>query len=184
MCSAVAKSRTPRRRPPAPRPRRRLPHGPNRPCGRCPCSTPTRLSIPKISVDAPFVPLAVGASGQLEPPPAAETNLVGWYAKGVSPGEQGTSIVAGHVDTATSAAVFAGLYELRRGDRFTVARADGRKAHFVVDDTQTFAKDDFPDKLVYADRGRPEVRLITCAGEYDRSAKDYTENLVVFAHLV
>ncbi|MFB6793962.1 class F sortase, partial [Streptomyces sp. NPDC056374] len=27
------------------------------------------------------------------------------------------------------------------------------------------------------------VRLITCAGAYDRTAKDYTENLVVFAHL-
>ncbi|MFI9613383.1 class F sortase [Streptomyces sp. NPDC052023] len=149
-----------------------------------PRSTPIRLIIPSISVDAPFTPLSVGSSGQLEPPPAADTNLVGWYAGGVSPGEQGTSIIAGHVDTATSAAVFAGLYELRPGDRFSVDRADGRKAEFVVDDTETFPKDDFPDKRVYADTERPEVRLITCAGDYDHSVKDYTENLVVFAHLV
>ncbi|MFB6635340.1 class F sortase, partial [Streptomyces sp. NPDC056362] len=27
------------------------------------------------------------------------------------------------------------------------------------------------------------VRLITCAGAYNRTARDYTENLVVFAHL-
>ncbi|MFJ4466859.1 class F sortase [Streptomyces sp. NPDC089424] len=149
-----------------------------------PRSAPVRLLIPSISVDAPFTSLSVGDTGQLEPPPAADTNLVGWYAKGVSPGEVGASIIAGHVDTATSAAVFAELYELRPGDRFSVDRADGRKADFVVDDTETFSKDDFPDQRVYADTDRPEVRLITCAGDYDHSVKDYTENLVVFAHLV
>ncbi|MGW2424078.1 class F sortase [Streptomyces sp. NPDC001709] len=149
-----------------------------------PRSAPTRLLIPKISVDAPFTTLTIGASGQLEPPPAGDTNLVGWYAKGAAPGEKGTAIIAGHVDTTTSAAVFAGLDELKEGDRFTVERADGRDAEFVVDDKETFAKDDFPSKRVYADAQRPEVRLITCAGEYDHDAKDYTDNLVVFAHLV
>ncbi|MFD8388967.1 class F sortase [Streptomyces sp. NPDC059680] len=149
-----------------------------------PRSAPTRLRIPKISVDAPFTTLSIGSSGQLEPPPAGDTNLVGWYAKGASPGEKGTAVIAGHVDTATSPAVFAHLDDLRRGDRFTVERADGRDAEFVVDDTETFAKDDFPSKRVYADTRRPEVRLITCAGDYDHDAKDYKDNLVVFAHLV
>ncbi|MER6071629.1 class F sortase [Streptomyces sp. NPDC001817] len=149
-----------------------------------PRSTPTRLRIPKIDVDAPFTTLTIGDSGQLQPPPAADTNLVGWYAKGASPGEKGTAIIAGHVDTKTSAAVFANLSELQAGDRFTVERADGRDAEFVVDDKKTFAKDDFPSDRVYADAKRPEVRLITCAGEYDHDAKDYTDNLVVFAHLV
>ncbi|MEU1008723.1 class F sortase [Streptomyces sp. NPDC088810] len=149
-----------------------------------PRSAPTRLRIPKISVDAPFTTLSIGASGQLQPPPAADTNLVGWYAGGASPGEEGTAIIAGHVDTVTSAAVFAGLYELERGDRFSVERADGRTAEFVVDSAETFAKDDFPSKRVYADASRPEVRLITCAGDYDHTVRDYTDNLVVFAHLV
>ncbi|WP_210571445.1 class F sortase [Streptomyces sp. GESEQ-4] len=149
-----------------------------------PRSTPIRLRIPKISVDAPFTPLAIGRSGQLEAPPADEVNLVGWYAKGVSPGEAGTSIIAGHVDTATSPAVFTELGELEKGDRFRVKRADRRIATFVVDSVETFEKDSFPDERVYADTPQAQVRLITCAGDYDRSAKDYTENLVVFAHLV
>ncbi|GHE05365.1 class F sortase [Streptomyces alanosinicus] len=149
-----------------------------------PRSEPTRLVIPEISVDAPFTTLSIGDTGQLEPPPAGDTNLVGWYAKGASPGEKGTAVIAGHVDTTTSAAVFANLDDLSPGDEFTVQRADGRDADFVVDDTETFSKDDFPSKRVYADADRPEVRLITCAGAYDTSAKDYTDNLVVFAHLV
>lgn len=149
-----------------------------------PRSRPTRLLIPKISVDAPFTDLAIGSSGQLQPPPAHDTNLVGWYAKGASPGEAGTSIVAGHVDTATSAAVFANLSELEKGDRFQIARADGRRASFVIDSVETFDKDDFPSRRVYGDTPRAQVRLITCAGDYDRQVRDYTANLVVFAHLV
>ncbi|MEU3842875.1 class F sortase [Streptomyces sp. NPDC028635] len=159
---------------------------PSAPAGterRLPRSRPTRLLIPAIAVDAPFTDLALDTSGRLQPPPADDTNLVGWYAKGPSPGEPGTSVIAGHVDTKTSAAVFARLYELQKGDLVYVDRADGRRAAFVVDSAETFDKDDFPSDRVYADTPQAEVRLITCAGSYDRSAKDYTQNLVVFGHL-
>ncbi|MFJ6837402.1 class F sortase [Streptomyces sp. NPDC091209] len=157
----------------------------DRPAGKhLPRSEPTRLLIPKISVDAPFTELAIDDTGKLQPPPAGDTNLVGWYAKGVSPGEVGAAIIAGHVDTTTSAAVFAGLGDLKKGDKFSVERSDGRTASFVVDSAETFAKNDFPDDRVYADTPDAEVRLITCAGTYDRTVRDYTDNLVVFAHLV
>ncbi|MFF5364828.1 class F sortase [Streptomyces scabiei] len=152
------------------------------PAQRASASRPVRLLIPKIRVSAPFVPLYVGRSGQLQAPPADDVNLVGWHAEGAVPGERGTAIIAGHVDTKTSPAVFAGLGELGKGDVFHVVRADRERVSFVVDDVETFAKDDFPDERVYADASRPEVRLITCAGAYDRSVMDYTENLVVFAH--
>ncbi|WP_246888225.1 class F sortase [Streptomyces sp. GESEQ-13] len=149
-----------------------------------PRSAPTRLVIPSIGVNAPFTTLDLNSEGQLEAPPPNDTNLVGWYAKGASPGEPGAAIVAGHVDTKTSAAVFARLGELEKGDRFQVRRADGTRATFVVDEAEAFAKDDFPNERVYADTPDAQVRLITCAGAYDHAAKDYTENLVVFAHLV
>ncbi|MDC0766901.1 class F sortase [Streptomyces sp. HD] len=148
-----------------------------------PRARPLRLLIPKIAVSAPFTDLAIGGTGQLEPPPAHNTNLVGWYAKGASPGEPGTSIIAGHVDTATSPAVFARLSELEQGDSFQVLRADGRSAAFVIDSVETFDKNTFPSRRVYGDTSRSLVRLITCAGDYDRQARDYTANLVVFAHL-
>lgn len=149
-----------------------------------PRSRPVRLRIPKIWVDAPFTGLSIGPTGQLQPPPAADTNLVGWYTKGASPGEAGTSIIAGHVDTKTSAAVFANLSELEKGDVFYVLRADGSEATFRVDSVETFDKQHFPSDRVYDDTPQAQVRLITCAGAYDRSVKDYTDNLVVFAHLV
>jgi LPXTG-site transpeptidase (sortase) family protein len=158
---------------------------PGQPVGKhMPRSEPVRLRIPKIWVDAPFTDLHLNSSGQLEPPPAADTNLVGWHVKGSAPGETGTAVIAGHVDTKTSAAVFANLGELKKNDVFYVDRADGTTATFQVYDTETFEKSDFPSDRVYDDTPRAEARLITCAGDYDHAAHDYTDNLVVFARLI
>lgn len=146
-------------------------------------SAPTRLRIPSIAVNAPFVPLALGPSGQLDAPPPDDGNLVGWFRDGVTPGEPGTAIVAGHVDTMTGPGVFIHLSSLRPGNLVDVKREDGSIATFLVDSVESFRKADFPDELVYADTPDPQLRLITCGGEYDRKAKDYKENVVVFAHL-
>ncbi|GAA1933819.1 class F sortase [Streptomyces sodiiphilus] len=148
-----------------------------------PRSAPKRLTIPAIGVDAPFTALAVGESGRLDPPPKEEKNLVGWFEDGASPGERGTSIVVGHLDTTTGPAVFAGLDSLKRGGTVNITREDGTVATFKIDKVKTFDKDDFPDDLVYNDTPSPQLRLITCAGEYDRKTQNYKDNLVLFAHL-
>ncbi|MPY47350.1 class F sortase [Streptomyces acidicola] len=149
-----------------------------------PRSVPERISIPQIGVNAPFTGLSIGASGQLNPPPADDTNLVGWFRDGASPGERGSSIVVGHVDTKTGPAVFARLEELRSGSTVRITRADGIVASFKVDSVKSFSKADFPNKRVYADASSPELRLITCGGAYNKSTREYEENVVVFAHLV
>ncbi|MFI2645837.1 class F sortase [Streptomyces sp. NPDC018610] len=148
-----------------------------------PRSAPKRISIPDIDVDAPFTGLSIGASGQLDPPPAEDTNLVGWFQDGASPGERGASIVVGHVDTKTGPAVFAQLSTLEPGSRIDITRSDGVVASFKVDAVDTFSKADFPNDEVYADTSDPELRLITCGGSYNRTIQDYESNVVVFAHL-
>jgi hypothetical protein len=124
-----------------------------------------------------------GPSGQLDAPPADDNNLVGWFQEGVTPGERGTSIVAGHVDTKTGPAVFLQLSLLKAGSKVDITREDGTVATFKVDSVETFSKARFPNERVYADAPSPQLRLITCGGDYDKKAKDYTENVVVFAHL-
>ena len=146
-------------------------------------SVPVRLKIPAIAVDAPFTPLSIGADGRLNAPPVNDRNLVGWFQGGVTPGERGASIVAGHVDTKTGPAVFLQLQFLRPGATVDITRADGMVATFKVDTVETFSKAKFPDKRVYADTPDAQLRLITCGGNYDRKVKDYEDNVVVFAHL-
>ncbi|MDD1063813.1 class F sortase [Streptomyces cocklensis] len=148
-----------------------------------PHANPTRLTIKTIAVSAPFTPLHLDAAGNLNAPPAGNTNLVGWYAEGPTPGERGPAIVAGHVDTKTGPAVFLLLRLLKPGATADITRADGTVATFTVDSVEMFSKGHFPDQRVYGTTPDPQLRIITCGGSYDRSKKDYTDNVVVFAHL-
>ncbi|MFF7165925.1 class F sortase [Streptomyces sp. NPDC008086] len=148
-----------------------------------PRSRATRLVIPYVGIDAPLIDLRLDSERRLPAPPEDEPDVAGWYADGPSPGEQGTAIAVGHLDTNTGPAVFGGLGELKRGKRVEVRRADGRAAVYSVDAIKSYEKDKFPNREVYGARKRPELRLITCGGNYDRRT-GYSGNVVVFAHLV
>ncbi|WP_030419738.1 class F sortase [Streptomyces sp. SCSIO 75703] len=145
-------------------------------------SPPDRVRIPAIGVDAPLTGLGLTASGSLDVPPPRQKNLAGWYEDGVTPGERGTAIVAGHVDNAEGPAVFYRLGALAKGDAIEVARRDGGVAVFTVDAVEVYAAAGFPDEKVYGAAARPELRVITCGGGYTRGT-GYQGNVVVFAHL-
>ncbi|MFF7328878.1 class F sortase [Streptomyces sp. NPDC008150] len=147
-----------------------------------PPSTPTRVRIPSIRVDAPLMGLGLTSSGSLDVPPAAKKNLAGWYEAGTAPGATGTAVVAGHVDNTEGPAVFYDLGALKRGARIEVDRQDGRVAVFAVDAVEVYRAEAFPDEKVYGAARRPELRVITCGGGYSRST-GYQGNVVVFAHL-
>ncbi|MFC8456583.1 class F sortase [Streptomyces sp. NPDC057242] len=152
------------------------------PLAPLPRSRPTAVAVPAITIEAPVTDLDLDKKGQLATPPADNPSIVGWYAKGPTPGERGTAVVVGHRDTLTGPAVFLNLGVLNPGNTVRVARADGKVAVFTVDRIKTYAKDDFPDEEVYGATGRPELRLLTCGGAFDRKT-GYEANIVVFAHL-
>ena len=147
-----------------------------------PHSAPAAVRIPSIRVDAPLMSLGLTPRGSLDVPPATRKNLAGWYAAGTAPGETGTAIVAGHVDTAEGPAVFYRLGALKKGSMIEVGRRDGRVALFSVDAVEVYGSRDFPDEKVYGAAGRPELRVITCGGGWS-AVTGYRGNVVVFAHL-
>ncbi|MEU7020903.1 class F sortase [Streptomyces sp. NPDC046203] len=145
-------------------------------------SRPTALAVPAITIQAPVVGLDLDASGQLAVPPVDNPRVVGWYAKGVTPGERGTAVMVGHRDTRTGPAIFLNLNVLNPGNTVRIARDDGRVAVFTVDKVRTYDKATFPDSEVYGPADRAELRLLTCGGPFDRK-HGYASNIVVFAHL-
>ncbi len=147
-----------------------------------PPSEPTSVRIPSIKVNAPLLALGTDAAGHLDTPPVAKANLVGWYRDGASPGSRGNAIMAGHADTRSGPAVFYRLGLLRPGDTVEVRRRDGRTAVFSIDAVRSYPKTGLPDGPVYGPTDRPELRIITCGGKYDRRS-GYPDNVVVFAHL-
>jgi hypothetical protein len=90
-------------------------------------------------------------------------------------------VILGHVDSPTGPAVFAGLGGLRTGDRVLVTRADGSSVAFRVTRVELRRRSHFPVEAVYWPTLRPELRLVTCGGRYDRSRGGYLSNVIVFA---
>lgn len=146
-------------------------------------SRPTRVRIPAIRVDAPLTGLSLLKNGQLASPPEKDPNLAGWYQDGTTPGSVGTAIIGGHVDTHTGPAVFYNLGALPKGALIDIDRADGTVARFTIDAVEAYTAKAFPDQKVYGPTPRPELRLITCGGGFDKRRKQYLGNVVAFAHL-
>ncbi|WP_282693419.1 class F sortase [Streptomyces sp. CC208A] len=147
-----------------------------------PASPPLAVTIPALGVDAPLTRVGLDAEGWLEAPPPEHPGRAGWYAGAVTPGEPGTAVVVGHVDTPAGPAVFHSLGALTRGRTVEVHRADGRTAVFTVHGVELVPKDAFPAARVYASTGAPELRVITCGGPYT-PATGYTGNIIVSARL-
>lgn len=149
-----------------------------------PRSVPTRIVIPAIGVDSSLMQLGLNSDGTLQVPPYDKNAPAGWYRGSPTPGQLGPSVILGHVDTFKAGpVVFYRLAQVRPGNRVIIHRQDGRTATFVVDRVENIPKADFPTLKVYGNTDRPELRILTCGGEYNQAKHDYTDNTVVFAHL-
>jgi sortase (surface protein transpeptidase) len=140
---------------------------------------PVRVKIPRIGVASSLDRLGRAPDGTVQEPSRWET--AGWYTPGTRPGDPGSAVILGHVDSKRGPAVFFRLRELRRGDTVTIRRADGSSVRFAVQRTEQYLKDRFPTDEVYYPTLTPALRLVTCGGEFDATVGRYRSNLIVFA---
>jgi sortase (surface protein transpeptidase) len=142
-------------------------------------SPPVRVEIPAIGVSSSLVRLGLNPDRTMQVP--GDFQVAGWFTGGPQPGQLGPAVIAGHVDSRTGPAVFYRLRDLRPGDQIRVVRADRRVVRFEVDSLASYPKRSLPSEAVYGATTAPVLRLITCAGTFDRSSCSYRDNLVVSA---
>ena len=142
-------------------------------------SRPGEIRIPAIGVSAPVVTLHMNSDGTLQVP--SRFDEAGWYDGSVPPGDKGSSVIVGHVDSFTGPAIFYRLDELTPGSEIEVRLSGGRWTMFVVTQVAEYPKSAFPTAAVYGDTSTPSLRLITCGGPFDASTGHYVSNVVVFA---
>lgn len=169
----------PDERPSAPAEAARVPGGPT-PLPAQVAPLPVGLSIPAIGVDEhTLVTLGREPDGSMQVP--EDFARAGWFTGGPTPGTSGPAVIAGHVDSFRGPAVFFRLRELKPGDVITVLLDDGGRTQFVVDGVSLYSKDDFPTEAVFGPVPGVALRLITCGGSFDRAARSYRSNVVVYA---
>lgn len=151
-----------------------------------PAAAPVTLTIPAINVISPLPSLGRNPDGTVEVPSLDDPDAgAGWFRDSPAPGSLGPSVILGHVDSRQfGPGVFYDLGNLRPGNTVEIARDDGTVAVFAVDSVETVPKADFPTLQVYGNIGHAGLRLITCGGSFDESARSYENNVIAFASLI
>ncbi len=140
--------------------------------------TPVGLRIDSLGVAGAVVDVGVEPNGEMEIPGAKE---IGWYRFGSSPGERGSAVLAAHIAFNGRDGVFRNLDDIEVGDIVEVSYDDGSSQRFRVTETAQYAKDELPVDRVFAKDGTPELTLITCGGDFNRSLRSYDDNVVAYA---
>ena len=158
--------------------------GPQGPGPSLPRSLPLSVEIPAIGVNSTVLHLGVNADGSIQVPSlVTSANDAAWYKYSATPGQIGTSVIEGHVDSDHGPAVFYRLGALRPGDIIEVGLADGTTAIFRITGVREYLKSNFPAKTIYGATHYAALRLITCGGAFDYATGHYLSSTVVFASL-
>ena len=144
-------------------------------------SRPLALIIPSLKINTAVGILGLQADRQVMVP--TNTHIVGWYDDGPTPGEIGSAVILGHVDSTAGPGTFFYIKNLRAGDLITVKLADGVVTHFAVTKVVEYSKTAFPDQLVYGPHGTRSLQLVTCGGTFDHETGHYESNIVVFSRM-
>jgi LPXTG-site transpeptidase (sortase) family protein len=145
---------------------------------------PMRLIIPSIAVDANIqsVGLFWNGDGSMGIP----TNFtdVAWYNGGPLPGEPGSAVIDGHLDGKNVAqAVFYKLGDLKVGDLVEVIDNKGKTLQFKVVGSKEYAYNATTTDIFAGDVSKARLNLITCAGDWDKATKLYSQRVVIFTEL-
>jgi len=144
-------------------------------------SLPLTLRIPALGMSVPLLSLGLNADGTVQVP--AVTTQPGWFRLGVTPGQIGSAVILGHVDSYLGAGIFFKLRTLAPGDQVDVDLTDGDTAQFTVDSVAMYSKLAFPARRVYASHGSSALQLVTCGGVFDHQTGHYLSNIVVYTSL-
>lgn len=150
-------------------------------------SAPVRVAIPALGISSPLGPArGLKADGTLDDAPLTgpSWSLPWWYYGGPAPGQYGSAVILGHVDSASGAGhlgVFFRLGALLPGQQIAVTLANNAVTHWTVTSTLLYGDAQFPNALVYSRTGPPVLRLVTCGGSFDWQTHEYQSATVVTA---
>ena len=145
-------------------------------------SVPVAVRIPAIGVAVWLTQLGLNANGTVAVPTSVQ--VPGWFSPGPSPGQAGSAVILGHVDSTRGPGVFFQLRTLQPGNQIEVNLADGVIATFKVTSVVEYQKTAFPDQKVYGSNGSSALQLVTCGGAFDPQTGHYLSNIVVYSSFV
>ena len=153
-------------------------------------SAPVRVAVPALEISSNLGPArGLKPDGTVDDAPLSGPtwSLPWWYEDGPAPGQHGSAVILGHVDSALGAGhlgVFFKLGDLQPGQQITVTLADGSVTRWVIASIRLYPDGHFPNAVVYDRSGPVTLRLVTCGGSFDWQTHEYDSAIVVTARPV
>lgn len=140
---------------------------------------PSRLIIPDLRIDTIIESVGRTQDGAMESP--SNFRDVAWYKEGARPGEDGSAVVAGHLDNALGmSGVFKNLDTLSTGSYVYVQTALNEEMRFRVMRVAEYPYDEVPTRELFDKDGGIYLNLITCSGSWLREHKTYDHRFIVY----
>jgi hypothetical protein len=120
---------------------------------------PSRVDIADLQISMDVASVGVNSLGLMDLP--ERVDVAGWYRFGSAPGsERGATVIAAHVDS------------LRYGlGPFS----------YAISSIEKTLKSDIPIANVFDRDGAARLILITCGGQFNRTSRTYSDNVIVTA---
>ena len=141
---------------------------------------PKKIIIEKINVNAYVQSVGVDQNKKVAVP--NNVHLAAWFKDSARPGNNGLSVIDGHVSGKTTDGVFKNLKNLQKGDTFKIEKGDGTVIEYVVFNTVTVPESQASAILFSQDPTvSAQINLITCGGQFNKQARQYTDRVIVSA---
>lgn len=142
---------------------------------------PKLIKIPSIRVNARVKRITVNSSNMLELP--KNVFDAGWYDGSAKPGENGVTLIDGHVSGPTQHGVFFYLNRVKVDDRIDIERGDGKIISYKIVSAELYDADKVDMKKVLEPivKSRRGLNIMTWAGKYIAENQQYDKRLVVYA---
>ena len=112
----------------------------------------------------------------------ADVDRMGWYRFGPAPGDDGSAVIAGHVDDREQGlGAMAPLRDAAVGDEVVVSDAAGTSTRWRVVSRELIQKQVLPLDRLFTREGPARLTLITCGGPFLAEFGSYRDNVVVVA---
>ncbi|MCM3763176.1 class F sortase [Alkalihalobacillus oceani] len=138
---------------------------------------PLLLKIPTLSLEAEVEGLTRKEMEALPP----DGSKVFWYKDGVTPGDRGSAVLAGHYDDYEGPAVFYQLVQLEQGDLLYLIDRGGLVTTYQVESVRSFPKEAEAVADVFTVNHGASLQLVTCSGVYRQLEQTHSHRLIVTA---
>ncbi len=144
---------------------------------------PRRIILPSIGAEGCIQKVGVDQNNAVAVP--SNIHLAGWFVNSVKPGDEGVSLIDGHVRGKYGPAIFTDLKKLNSGDKFQVEFGDQSIRNFEVVSSEELSIESVVKQMFTPKQGVDrQLNLITCGGNFDRNNQHYDKRVLFVSKII